>query len=283
MFRKWMSLVMFVLLAGPAATLAQGATVVASTAWTGAYARAAGAGQVVVIAPVELKHPPEYEIKPSDLDKVRGAKLVVYAGYEKFAQKLTETAGGEKVTALKVYTDNPPDNVKQQAALIADALGTKSAYDKWAKEFDTFAAQMRADAQKAYPNRKVVVHQMQRTYVEWLGFEVVGEFGPAEPSPAVVVELAQKGAVVVIDNYHNPVGQPIAESAKAQYVQFINFPGKDGTVTIEDVYRHNVGALVKVAGQSPSPADVNWLLVGGIVVAGVIAVGGALLLLRRRA
>jgi zinc transport system substrate-binding protein len=283
MYKRLVSLIaVFVLLAVPVAA-AQGPTVVASTAWTAAYARAAGAGQVVVIAPLELQHPPEYEIKPSDLDKVRGAKLVVYAGYEKFAQKLTETAGGEKVTALKVYTDNPPDNVKQQAALIADALGTKSAYDQWAKEFDTFAAQMRADAQKAYPNRKVVVHQMQRTYVEWLGFEVVGEFGPAEPSPAVVAELAQKGAIVVIDNYHNPVGQPIAESAKAKYVQFINFPGKDSTTTIEDVYRHNVSALTKAVGQSPTPAGVNWTLVGGLAVVGIVVLGGAILGLRRRA
>jgi len=282
MYKRLVSLIaVFVLLAVPVAA-AQGPAVVASTAWTAAYARAAGAGQVVVIAPLELKHPPEYEIKPSDLDKVRGAKLVVYAGYEKFAQKLTETAGGEKVTALKVNTDNPPDNVKQQAALIADALGTKAAYDQWAKGFDTFAAQMRADAQKAYPNRKVVVHKMQRTYVEWLGFEVVGEFGPAEPSPAVVVELAQKGAVVVIDNYHNPVGQPIAESAKSMYVQFINFPGKDGTTTIEDVYRHNVGALTKAVGQSPTPAGVNWTLVGGLAVVGIVVLGGAILALRRR-
>jgi len=283
MYKRLVSLIaVFVLLTVPVAAAAQGPAVVASTAWTAAYARAAGAGQVVVIAPLELKHPPEYEIKPSDLDKVRGAKLVVYAGYEKFAQKLTETVGGEKVTALKVNTDNPPDNVKQQAALIADALGTKSAYDKWAKEFDTFAAQMRADAQKAYPNRKVVVHQMQRKFVEWLGFEVVGEFGPAEPSPAVVAELAQKGAVVVIDNYHNPVGQPIAESAEAKYVQFINFPGKDGTTTIEDVYRHNVGALTKAAGQSPAPAGVNWTLVGGLAVVGIVVLGGAILALRRR-
>lgn len=261
---------------------AQAPTVVASTSWTGAFARAAGAGNVTIIAPLDLKHPPEYEIKPSDLDKVRGAKLVVFAGYEKFAQKLTETAGSEKVTALKVLTENRPDTVKQQAKLIADALGTTAAWEKWSKEFDAVAAQYKADVQKAYPNRKAIVHKMQRPGVEWLGWEIVGEFGPAEPSPTVVAELAQKGAFIVIDNYHNPVGQAIAESAKAKYVQLINFPGKDGTASIEDVYRYNARVLLSAVGQTPTTASVDWTLIGGAVIIGVIVIGGILVLVRRK-
>jgi len=261
---------------------AQSPTIVASTSWTGAFARAAGASNVTVIAPLDLKHPPEYEIKPSDLDKVRGAKLVVFAGYEKFALKLTETAGGEKASMLKITTENHPDTVKQQSKLIADALGTTAAWEKWTKEFDAVAAQYKADVQKAYPNRNAIVHKMQRPGVEWLGWEIVGEFGAAEPSPAVVAELAQKGAVIVIDNYHNPVGQAIAESARAKYVQLINFPGKDGTASIEDVYRYNARALVSAAGQTPSAAAVDWTLIGGAIVIGAVILGGILFFLRRR-
>lgn len=261
---------------------AQAPSVVASTSWTGAFARAAGAGNVTVIAPLDLKHPPEYEIKPSDLEKVRGAKLVVFAGYEKFAQKLTETAGSEKVTSLKVLTENNPDNIKKQAKLIADALGTAAAWEKWSKEFDAVAAQYKADVQKAYPNRKALVHKMQRPGVEWLGWEIVGEFGPAEPSPTVVADLAKTGAFIVIDNYHNPVGQAIAESAKAKYVQLINFPGKDGTMSIEDVYRYNARVLLGAVGQTPTTPGVDWTVIGGAVIIGVVVIGGALIWLRRK-
>jgi hypothetical protein len=266
-----------------ATTAAQGPTVVASTAWTAAYARAAGAAEVIIIAPLELRHPPEYEIKPSDLEKVRGANLVVFAGYEKFAQKLAETAGGEQVQLLQVVTDNTPENIKAQARLIAETLGTVPACEEWAKDFDALATQVRADVQRAYPNRKAVVHNFQRSFVEWLGFEVVGEFGPAEPSPAVIADLVRQGPLVVIDNYHNPVGQPIAESARAGYAQLINFPGKDGTITIEDVYRHNTQALIMAAGQKPAAGGVNWALIGGLAAVGVVLIGGLAWLLWRRA
>ncbi|MCI0476798.1 MAG: zinc ABC transporter substrate-binding protein [Anaerolineales bacterium] len=272
-------LVLFAVFTAPIG--AQSPAVVASTSWTGAFARAAGAGNVTVIAPLDLKHPPEYEIKPSDLDKVRGAKLVVFAGYEKFAQKLTETAGGEKINALKVTTENNPETIKQQAKLIADALGTTAAWEKWSKGFDAVAAQYKADVQKAYPNRKAIIHKMQRPGVEWLGWEIVGEFGPAEPSPAVVADLAKAGAFIVIDNYHNPVGQPIAESAKVKYVQLINFPGKDGTASIEDVYRYNARVLLSAVGQTPTTPGVDWALLGGAVVIGVVILGGILFFLRR--
>jgi zinc transport system substrate-binding protein/iron/zinc/copper transport system substrate-binding protein len=279
-------LALLLLLIAPSLTIvpthAQAPSVVASTSWTGAFARAAGAGNVTVIAPLDLKHPPEYEIKPSDLDKVRGAKLVVFAGYEKFAQKLTETAGGEKVSALKITTENHPNTIKQQAKLIADALGTTAAWEKWSKEFDVVAAQYKADVQKAYPNRKAIVHKMQRPGVEWLGWEIVGEFGPAEPSPTVVADLAKTGAFIVIDNYHNPVGQAIAESAQAKYVQLLNFPGKDGTASIEDVYRYNARVLLSAVGQTPTTPGVDWTLIGGVLAIGTMILGAALFFLRRK-
>jgi zinc transport system substrate-binding protein/iron/zinc/copper transport system substrate-binding protein len=50
---------------------------------------------------------------------------------------------------------------------------------------------------------------------------------------------------MVIDNYHNPSGKPISEAARVPYVELINFPGKDGTRTIEDVFNYNMNRLVK--------------------------------------
>ncbi|MEN6381870.1 MAG: hypothetical protein ABFC86_01185 [Rectinema sp.] len=62
--------------------------VIASTSWVQAYATAAGAKNIKTIAPFELQHPPEYEIKPSDLVAVQNASLIVYSSYERFAKKL---------------------------------------------------------------------------------------------------------------------------------------------------------------------------------------------------
>lgn len=224
--------------------LAQTTDVVASTSWTAAIARAAGAHVVTIIAPAELKHPPEYEIKPSDLEAVRGGRLVVLAGYEKFAKRLVETSGTQGTTSLALVTTNVPAVLKAQAQKVAEALGTQAAYARWAEGFDRFAADSRARVLGAYPDKRAVVQAQMKAYAEWLGFEVVGVFGPGELSPAVVLDLVKLKPALVLDNYHNPSGPAVSEALKVAYVQLINFPGKDGSVTLEDVFTLNERLLV---------------------------------------
>jgi ABC-type Zn uptake system ZnuABC Zn-binding protein ZnuA len=65
--------------------------VVASTSWVAA--RAGGAEHIRVLAPAELRHPPEYELKPSDLAAASRAGLVLYAEWDTFARRLKEAAG----------------------------------------------------------------------------------------------------------------------------------------------------------------------------------------------
>lgn len=223
--------------------------VTASTSWTAAFARAAGAADVRVLAPMELRHPPEYELRPSDLEAVKNSALVIYAGYEKFASKLAETAGGAGLRSLRIRTTNDPGTVKAEAAKIAAVLGTEDRLAAWITAFDPFAEEIRRRILTAWPDRRAVVHKMQRPFAEWLGLDIVGEYGPAEPSPALVLQLVRLRPALVIDNQHNPSGFPIAESAGAAHAPLINFPGKDGTRTIEDVYRYNADVLVKAAGR----------------------------------
>jgi hypothetical protein len=215
--------------------------IVASTSWTAAFALAAGAENIGILAPLELKHPPEYELKPSDLAMVGAADLVIYAGYERFAKKLAETAGAR---TLRVTTVNDPQTIRSEVRKIAEKIMTQDRYEKWEKEFGSLTEEIKKKVLAAYPDKRAVVHTMQKPFAQWLGFEIVGEFGPAEPSPALVLELVRKRPLLVIDNYHNPCGFPIAEAAKSRYTALINFPGKDGSRSIEDVYRLNAEALI---------------------------------------
>ncbi len=88
-------------------TLAQN-VVVASTSLTGAIARAATAREVRVLAPSEMRHPPEYDLKPSDLLKFEGADVVVYAGYEKMVPKLLETSRNRNILAIRIENVHIP-------------------------------------------------------------------------------------------------------------------------------------------------------------------------------
>jgi hypothetical protein len=222
--------------------------IVASTSWVAAIAEAAGAKNVRILAPVELKHPPEYELRPSDLMLVSGADYVLYAGWERFAEKLTETAG-VGATIVRIRTDNDPAVLQEEAEKLAAMFGTEESFRSWRSEFDRLTEDIQLKIHQAYPDRRAVVQRMQLPFIRWLGFEIIGEYGPAEPSPALIVELARLGPVLVIDNYHGPSGTPIAEAAGVPYAELINFPGKDGTKTLADVFQYNLDILIKASGR----------------------------------
>ncbi|GHV30326.1 hypothetical protein AGMMS4952_17180 [Spirochaetia bacterium] len=230
-----------------------GKVVLASTSWVAAIARAAGAEDVRILAPLDLRHPPEYELKPSDLAAASKADIIIYAGWEQFAKKLADTAGSAGIQTITVTTSNAPEEFRAAAEKIATVLGTEDKLAEWWNGFEPFAADLREKIIAAYPDKRAVVQRMQTPFAAWLGFEIIGEYGPAEPSPAVILEMVQLRPALVIDNYHGPSGQPIAEAAKAPYAELLNFPGKDGTFSIEDVFRYNADVLIKAAsGRSAS-------------------------------
>jgi ABC-type Zn uptake system ZnuABC Zn-binding protein ZnuA len=117
--------------------------VLASTSWLGAMAAAAGAENVRVLAPLDLRHPPEYELKPSDLAAAGQADLIIYAGWEQFAEQLADTAGSAGVRTLRVQTSNDPEEFKAEAAKIAQALGTEEKLEAWWGAFLPFAEDLR--------------------------------------------------------------------------------------------------------------------------------------------
>ncbi len=221
--------------------------VVASTSWTAAFARAAGAKDITTIAPLELRHPPEYEIKPSDLLAVSGARFLVHSGYERFAKRLAETAGNEGLAIAQVYTDNIPDTFKAESRKLAVAFGTLPAWESWALSFDALIFGMKTRIGAAFPDRRVAVHKYLKTYAEWLGFEVVATFGPGEPSPSQLLEIVKAKPALVIDNYHNPSAKAITEALSVPLVTLINFPLPGGKGTIEEVFARNEKSFLAAA------------------------------------
>lgn len=218
--------------------------VVASTSWTGAIAEAAGADEVRVLAPFELKHPPEYDYRPSDIAQLRFARLLVYGGYEPFVKKLAYAAGLPQQKMMVIVTSNDPDNLKRQARFLAEKMGTQKREAMWEKAFDKALADIRQQIQKNKINRKkVLVQKYQLPFVKWLGFDIIGVFSADELSPNKVMEYARMKPDMIIDNSHNPQGKPIAEIAKCDYVALINFPSVSARTLIE-LLQENTARLV---------------------------------------
>jgi ABC-type Zn uptake system ZnuABC Zn-binding protein ZnuA len=214
-----------------------------------AIADAAGIQNIHVLAPAQMRHPPEYELKPSDLEAVSRASVIVYGGWEMFAKKLAETAGGAGIRVVKVHTANSPDNLKAEARKLAGLFGTAGQCETWVRKFDLLLEELSGGIQRACPAVRVVVHRAQIPFAQWAGLEIAGEYGPSELSPVEILRLVNLRPALVVDNYHGPVAQAVAEAAGAGYVQLLNFPGKDGTKNMEDLFRYNTGVLIQAAGR----------------------------------
>ena len=223
----------------------EGGVVVATSSWTAAYAEAAGAEKIVILAPFDMVHPSEYELRPGDIPKLMNAKLIVFAGYEIMTERLKEGLNLPAERLLQIETDYNFESMEKSILKIAVQLGTESVAREniQAIQKELLEGKMLVD-EKRLTNFPVVVHWFQTSLALELGFVPDIVFGPDSPEASEIIAVSKTGAYLIIDNYHNAVGQPFKEVLpKAFYCQFLNFPGQQGTKTLSDVIRYNISQL----------------------------------------
>ena len=223
-------------------------SVVATTAWTAAIAEAAGADDVVVLAPMEMEHPSEYELKPGDIKMLLNAKLIVYAGYEVMTERLKTGLDIPSEKLLLVETDYSYEAIEKSVMAIANRLGTTTVAEENLLEISqAFEEGRKAVAEKGLSKESILVHLFQVSLVKELGMQPTTVFGPAAPEASEIAGVAKMNYALILDNIHNPVGQPFHEVLPAaRYVQLLNFPGMNGTKNLSDVIRYNV---TQISGQ----------------------------------
>lgn len=219
--------------------------VLATTPWTAAFALAAGAEQVDLLAPYEMRHPPEYELRATDLRRVEEADLVVYAGYETMMDRLERVLGDGAVSSVQIDTTHTREAIERAVMRIAAALGTEEQARRNVAKIHHHLDEWSAELRSAGLYREtVLVHGFQVQLMEDLGVPVAGRFGPAPLEAQQIVRLSRTGASLIVDNWHNEVAQPLRETLPgASFVTFINFPGHRGTRTLLDVLQFNRAAL----------------------------------------
>ena len=235
-------LVAAILLAAAAGPVAAGAqTVIATTSWTAAFADLAGADRVELLAPYEMRHPPEYELRATDLRRVQEADLLVYAGYENMMDRLQDAIGDGSVESVQISTTYTAETLESQAMKIASALGSEDIARARIGEAIAFLEEWRGEIRDlGLDEDPVVVQFHQESLFKDLGVNVVDTFGPGPLEAQQIARLSRAEPVLVVDNWHNETGQPFAETLPdVPRVSLINFPGEDDTRTILDVLRHN--------------------------------------------
>lgn len=234
---------MFVVATG-SCSMAHAQTVVASTSLAGAIARAAGAKEVRVLTPSETKHPPEYELKPSDLLKLDGANIVIYGGYERMVEKLVETSRNKNMVVIKIDTATSPENLIAQTIKVAAALHTEKEQQTWEKSFMQKLASLKARL-APLAGKRAVVHLHAKPFVQWAGLSEVQVVPPGELSLKAVADAVAKQPEIVIDILHMPTAKVMADNAHCRYALVINFPAIQGTATLVDIFEFNTAQIEK--------------------------------------
>ena len=219
--------------------------VVASTSWAAAFADIAGADEVESIAPVDLRHPPEYEITVSDVQKISESEVFIYAGFERMMKTLGSKVAN-KGTSVQVTLDNSLATVKTSTLLIAKALGTEDIQKVRFAEYEELVKEGQKKVLKKKLNKKKVLCNKNQTYLaKELGLEIVGVFGPGAVSAEELLEAKKAGYDLIIDNIHNPTGKPVTEVLpKAKYIEWRNFPTAVEHDALKKVVADNIELLL---------------------------------------
>ena len=219
--------------------------IVASTSWAAAFADIAGADEVVSIAPVDLRHPPEYEITVSDVQKIAESDVFIYAGFERMMKTLG-TKVENKGSSVQVTLDNSLATVKESTLKIAQVLGTEEIQKVRFAEYEKLVKDGLKKCNKKKLNKKKVLCNKNQTYLaKELGLEIVGVFGPGPVSAEELLEAKKAGYDLIIDNIHNPTGKPVTEILpKAKYVVWRNFPIAVEHDALKKVVSENIDALL---------------------------------------
>lgn len=218
---------------------------VASTSWVAAIAELAGVDNVETIAPVNLKHPPEYEITPMDVLKVSEAEVFMHAGYERMMKTISSAAEVDQEKVVKVRTTNTIETLSNDVALISKKAGTEAAGAKRLAEYTKMIEDSRAKIQKAGIDKKTVyVNTNQVEFATDLGLNIAGTFGPGPLTAEQIAEIADKKFDLIIDNIHNPVASPAAEvSPDSKILVWRNFPEKKEKNAIYKLVKANIDML----------------------------------------
>ena len=219
--------------------------VLASTSWAAAFADIAGANEVESIAPVNLRHPPEYEITVSDVQKISDSEVFIFAGFERMMKTLG-TKVPNKGTSIQITLDNSLATVKESTLKIAQALGTEEIQKERYAEYEKQVKDGLKKCTKKKLNKKKVICNKNQTYLaKELGFEIAAVFGPGPVSSEELLEAKKAGYDLIIDNIHNPTGKPLTEVLpKAKYIEWRNFPEAVEHDALKKVVSDNIDLLL---------------------------------------
>jgi len=184
--------------------------------------------------------PAHYDIKPSDVEKVRNARIIFCHGIEPWIDELVNSSGKE-IKVVKISGAwNTPDALREKYVKMAEALeeeGYEVNLRRCLESINQTEEYLKEFAEeKGFNGTPVVCMQWQASYLKFLGFEILATYPPPEMISAKKYEEilnSGSGAKLVVDNLQSGTdfGKELAEKLGAKHAVISNFPADEENVT----------------------------------------------------
>lgn len=205
--------------------------------------------------------PGHYDVKLSDVEKMKKADLNVSFRGMSFMDK----AGLDNETQILLDTGGrnwmAPDSYIYGLGILADELLKRFPEDREEiikrKEGTIRAVKAESNSLMEKINeagifgKPIIASSMQKDPLEWMGFQILGDYGRQEAmSSREVVQLSKIGkdqkAIMVVDNLQSgpDVGKGIAETLGVPHIVLTNFPSEKGYLA---TLRENVDIVLEAS------------------------------------
>jgi len=211
--------------------------------------------------------PAYYDTKPSDVDKITDADIVISFGspfVEPWLADLLEYNENYSLIECKDMGEwNIPTGAKCHVEYIEGQLSEilterndtiKANAESYLSEIDVATESLKNLIEtKGYSNKKIISMSWQKDFLEWLGLNVTYSYGPpqglsAQDQIEVINASNQNDVSVIVDNLQSGTdfGGKVASESGASHVIFTNFPGAiPGTDTYLEMIEYNTEQLIK--------------------------------------
>ncbi len=202
--------------------------------------------------------PGHWDLKPSQVNAIAEADLIVQHGIEGWLPPLEEGQRLEKLPGIWNTPQAASEKVQKIQAVLTEmdpenADLYQAGLEAFSAEMGEIEANLTGRAAEAGADQvKVLCMEWQTDFVSSLGFEVVQTYGSEETlSMKDVADLItagkDEGVSIVVANLQSgtALGEQMANEIGAEYVILTNFPGAvEGTDTIQQMIRYNGEAML---------------------------------------
>jgi zinc transport system substrate-binding protein len=205
--------------------------------------------------------PGHYDVKLTDIEKMKKADLVISFRGMSFMNKAAADSGVQLPVDTGDRNWMAPDSYIYGLEQLADGLSKRFPEDKGeiTRRKNQMISEVKAESnlllqkikQAGIFGKPVIASSMQKEPLKWMGFRIVGEYGrPEAMSTKEFVRLSRAGkdqhAIIVVDNLQSgpDAGKGIAETLGLPHVVLTNFPSEKGYLA---TLGENINAVINAA------------------------------------